>query len=524
MTNKTIIAIHGVGETEDGEILSAFGNGLNLQKAYFKRNLINGTHYSSLISETEDLEIIETNWSDVLQPKKNIYSVFKHLGKIISAMFSFTEEQFNGRFLRLFNPISVFRFLLEGLLLGATTIAIIASIGVEMGNQRELGLTLMITSSFILLFLCYKGKFYSKNYILGILHILPIIALVSLIFFGSLDVELIQSYANKYRTFVIVAISTIWFCLTVLILLKYLFNNESIKPLTELAFITLPYVAFNAFGTILTLAHLLIFKSTKTSPLPFDLAKMELATTISYSIIGAIPIIFLISYVTYRRRRTLDNSINKHGRIAQRGIKILLLLAPLILVPLSIYSLILFIQGQQPEATTLDIYKISILRLIPFLAWVAGPISIILDVIGDILFYINPDQRAKYSIQNECKSRLKNIIKNEISKGKTHILIAAHSWGTVVANDVLSENDFECELITLGSPLESLCVNFLGRDLREMKSVKKWINAFRDGDYIAGPIRNQKVENINTENGGHTDYWGSVAINSLIKKQLNIGC
>ena len=521
MSDKTIIAIHGVGETKSGDILRAISPNLNLGKVELNEVLIDGFSYKEMQSKICGTNVIEVNWSDLMKPRNSWISVIKQGAMLIVAMLSFSEQA--SKKIGKFNPVSFFRFLLEGLVLGASTLPIISSIGIEMHKNEnfELGIGLMVFITALFGFITIKGIKYSKNYRLGLLHLLAMIVIGVGIYLNKDVGDSVNLACNRYRTVVIILISSYWLCWTIYSLFLYLFSKTKTQQiLTEIAFVTLPYIAFNAYGTILTLTYVVFFDSDASIPMDFDLKKMEIATTIIYSIIGIIPLIVLLIYFLKKPGNMWTNpketSFNSHGYIAQKGIKFLLLVTPFLLISLSVYASIIFYQQSNPGDSIRDIYQISILRIIPFIGWFIGPLAIITDVLGDVLFYISPEINSNYSINKECKNRLKKIVENQIELNKSNILILAHSWGTVVASDVIQENNYNCKLITLGSPIESLCFKILGRPIPEIGNNVSWINVFRNGDYIAGPINYDNTRNINIGEGGHTDYWSSKKIGELI--------
>jgi len=520
----TIIAIHGVGETHNTSIIKSLGNNLGLGKLKLEKFFIGENEYYQTQNSSKNLRIVESNWSDILKPKSNWYSIFRHLAMLISSMFSILESDYNSKDKRI-NSISIFRIMIEGFVLGAIILPIISGIAAEAKflEFKLQSISMMAGIGVLFGFIIFKGISYSKYYKYGIIHLLIIAAIIfNAVFDNNFSLE-INNACNLYRFVVLTTISCFWLVWVIHKLSKLRKNKDSnYKVLSDISFITLPYIAFNSLATALTLLYLMFFNSKSVFQINFNLKAFEIAGTIGYIIIGIIPLVFAVLYFLHKKKTSngTEQIQNTQGQIAQWGIKCLLWITPLVFISISICGAILLFQQEQSNESILDIYKVSIIRLIPFLSWFIGPLAIIVDVIGDVLFYLNPDVNSKCSIQNECKQRLRAIIEHIRIKNDSDILILAHSWGTIVANDVLSSGEYRCKLITLGSPLESLCKKILGRNIKELDNVEYWINAYRNGDYISGPINKKNVKNINIEEGGHTNYWSSNAIKRLLIEQL----
>ena len=91
------------------------------------------------------------------------------------------------------------------------------------------------------------------------------------------------------------------------------------------------------------------------------------------------------------------------------------------------------------------------------------------------------------------------------------MVVLAHSQGSVIAADVLGEyySSYEIDLITVGSPIDSLYHSFLGipigLGLGAPQTRVRWVNLYRSGDYIGDKI--ERAQSICIGSGGHTGYW-----------------
>ena len=174
----------------------------------------------------------------------------------------------------------------------------------------------------------------------------------------------------------------------------------------------------------------------------------------------------------------------------------------------------------------LRIYSYSAMRARPYLPLLVGPLAILMDILGDVLFYLLPAE-AILGTAPQTQAKVADVIKSlKQNKPNNKVIVLAHSQGTVIAIDALGSAAVPgCDLITLGSPIESLYHRFLANSLenRPSKQVfpKNWWNLYRNDDYIAGPVNLRAVENSEIGAGGHTGYWSEPAVIAAIKKAVN---
>lgn len=546
---KTIVAIHGVGDSEKGIISNDLTKLLDLGVAEKRTLVINGVTYTEIINKESTNNIIEVNWSDVMKPKKGLGGVLRHIALLLTSMLAIAEENFKDRLSNLgitnsfLNPAKLLRWLMEGFMLGVTILPIIVSIG-KYGElvDRKIYIPsyclpnnmICITSNMVCMlsifgaytWCIYKGSKYSKNYRWSWLCCIGMVTSIFLVTFntGKLDNDSLMEMVISLRTIVIGAIMVVWLVIFVLALTNYLYNlkiddkadNENI--LTTLAHLYIPSIAINSLGAILIYTYLKLLGIKEKSWLSFNLEKLEVMGTFVYVTIGLIPIIIAVLYFI---KRDLPKNVkdypelNDKGRIVQEGIKWLIFIAPLLLVTMIIYAIILMREGIPSEKYLDDIYKIAILRVYPYIFWIVGPLAIIVDSMGDFLFYKSPKSLVTHSIQEACDKRLNDVLQYAANQKDSEIVIVSHSWGSVIANNVLGKNEYNCKLITLGSPLASLCERFLGDEILPPKGDVDWINAYRYGDYVAGPIKRIPIENKIISNGGHTNYWSQLEVKDL---------
>jgi hypothetical protein len=145
----------------------------------------------------------------------------------------------------------------------------------------------------------------------------------------------------------------------------------------------------------------------------------------------------------------------------------------------------------QSDPKVFQIYQASALRLLPFLIYLIGPFRIILDTIGDVLLYIDPEGRlSRQRVREGSQKRLRDALRIVYEEnGHKDVVLVAHSQGSAIAADVLSarESSGGIRLVTMGSPISSLYWRFIGAESVSSPCVP-WLNIFRTGDYIAGGI------------------------------------
>ena len=248
----------------------------------------------------------------------------------------------------------------------------------------------------------------------------------------------------------------------------------------------------------------------------YDFAISELLMTIT---VAAIPVLGIVGVVLYGLVRT--------GTFARSWLFFLLVASPAIFM---LNSLAFFLLRSCPEMVAaidwyvletyrwnvLETYRVSALRVLPFLPFLIGPLLIILDIAGDIAFYVLPETHP-LSSRATTKGRLSALLA-QIGPKIQGYTVYAHSQGSVIAADTLSDlRDPRATLVTLGSPIASLYESFL--DIKPGLWIagthQRWINFFRVGDYIGGSISRANVDRA-IGPGGHTNYWDDPAFKQAL--------
>lgn len=539
---RIIIAIHGVGNSDSGEMSKGISEVINLKTATQEKLLIDGDEYFQIKALDDSETILEVNWSDIMKPTKNIWSVIKHIAFLVTSMLSIFDLKFADRFLkdksqlsRVLNIGKLLRFCFESLLLGSVIFSVFTSVGMVIDDSID-KFILLFAILLLYSFFVYKSAKYSKNFIWGWGWLALCILYTGLLLFHYPFRNILENFSFRIREILQIVVTVLIFIAFIIYLWLYLKKEDKSVIAAEFSFSYLSYIAYNSVSTVITLASVILLKKfglesaynaweeTSKKFIAFDLAKAELATTIVYSIIGIVPITLLLVYIVGFRKKKYGNGqafpLNKQGHFIQQGLFFLISFAPILLLALSLYLTYLVFECNGHNCSNesiLEVYQISILRVLPFLLWFIGPLSTITDVLGDILFYIQPDVKLTYSIKFKCYERLKKAIEYAKSFENTKIVIVSHSWGTIVALDYLLKVPTNLKLITLGSPIQSLWVRFLGNKIEIPEGLNNWINGYRYGDYIAGPIFKSGIKNIIIGNGGHTNYWSDKEISEILK-------
>ncbi len=538
---KTIITIHGVGRPDPGEIACSLADGLGVSPAEVETVHIEGHTFTKLIHENTGDQIFEVSWSDLVPRSFPFLSVFLHLWNVITSMVDVAARKINDR---VSICVPLYRIALFPLSLGVAFLTVATGILLIVSNHL-VGSILLFFLTILSVFSTIWAQKYSKQYrLLWIIVIIIGLLLCSTAFslnilsasdLASLTIELRKWSFLATVLLAFVSLGECW--------VRWRRNTLESR-LAHMAFIYMPFVALNilmTWGSFLTTAAIDRFVARQGSSQwetlllsgtsPKDVAQIEFATTLTFATLGfllfAVPVgcYFLSGLST----RSSSDKINRKGRSAQNGVVAVLIVSPLLLVLLAVYCLwvnishqgILPVEWMGPNLS--DIYKVSILRTAPYLLWFVRPFGIVLDVIADIILYVQPDLKHPAAIAKKCQDRLQLALSyvEKQTDGDVHedheILLLAHSQGSVIAADVCRLTKVRCRLLTVGSPVQSLYARFLAISTNTDHLQVPWLNCFRDGDYVAGPIKGNAVQNINLGSGGHTNYWKDARLKEYVE-------
>jgi hypothetical protein len=537
--SRTVIAIHGVGDAQRRELARTLAGTLGFRSA----TLTDVVAERTLLTEARDAgsgdRVIEVNWSDILKPKSSLSGLLRHHVYLVTSMVDVAAkgDPDDARWV-----VRLYRWLLFTVTPGSIYLSIATAVAhaiPDAGTRRLVLIATLLAWCALSWWFLRLGKLYhwlwpwavaafalmlaSWAHPLALEH--PIVRIAEaarkLSLYGGI-VSLVLAAASSLR-----ARGRGWD-----------------QRLARLALLYVPYIAMNSVTTWIGLLGLgLLRREYKAGycaweahvlpePMARALAGVELWTTIAFTALGlaalALPLLGYRRKWTRGKHKTAEGEpLNEQGLGAQNGIAYLLRMAPVLLVALLVACIHAYATRLHPPLKIIDrlaaggiieIYALSVWRTIPYAVWLRGPFGLALDVVGDVLFYVQPDPNHPAAIGALCRGRLAAALRYARATGGDNLVVLAHSQGTVIATDVLRELPQEegadwggLGFVTLGSPLDALYARFLGEEktMTEISSIRQWRNGYRNGDVIAGPIAERKgvASNVFLGTGGHVNYW-----------------
>lgn len=162
--------------------------------------------------------------------------------------------------------------------------------------------------------------------------------------------------------------------------------------------------------------------------------------------------------------------------------------------------------------------------------YLRGSGRIVLDVVSDVLLYVDPGGHlAGGKVRERCQQRLLAVLNQLVEMAPTRaVILLAHSQGTAICADVLAKRQWNSmAFVSRGSPISSLYGRFLGPETVATPAVP-WFNLFRTGDYIAGGagIRSAwalpiDLKDKNFGAGRHSNYFEDPRVWEAIGNQCS---
>jgi hypothetical protein len=532
---RRLVAIHGVGPARPGQIVAELADGLGVKAT---PGASTDQPYPRLVpADGPFWEIAEVNWSDLMAPRRTPWGVLRHVFLIMTAMLAIAEHWHRrlvpGRRLDLARAYCwSYQFTMPWVvILGAV---VLVGVAVEEPWLRGALLFGTVTSSVFLA--KWLGR-WSQPFRSARYWLIPICA-VGLVL--SLDRhESVLAGACAVSSYVYLFSQGGCSLLLLLTVLSLVFRARSVPWEQRLSCAALLYVPFFGLAALGILAGVAALQFAHQFPgyglwlrlmvVRYDLQWVELVTTLAVSLLGVGGLLIAAAYVQ-RSRRDYEANESSSGPFARNGLFVLLVITPIVLLATgACYAWSLLDYGvldpRRYEGDVLDVYRVSALRVLPYLPFLFGPLAIITDVVGDVAFFLHPDEKNPMSVRRACRDRLRAVLRaSPAGSGSAPIgcILVAHSQGSVVAFDELLADlalAARVQLVTLGSPLESLYGRFLGWNrlgLRGGLGGVHWLNAFRAGDYIGGRI-GAPASNQPLGPGGHTGYWADREVARLLE-------
>ena len=550
-----ILAVHGVGSPPLGTVLNEIAAREEICKPplYVRKDLlIDGQYFPCAISEAHGTRIVEVNWGDLRRPMRSPIGIIQHLLLLMSAMLT-VPLALCGKAASGQKTLCAYRAVFETVIFWAVLFPVITML-ITTSPTRVIASAFACSGAAFLSILAFVFGKFSSWYKAGFLWSIAIV-IVGAISVGLGDASFRFLILISARIYVAAQVA-----LAVLLSIcafQLLFRRRELtveQRLGHLALLYVPFAILSGLGALLWSATLYpsksldhLFKqgrfeswgSVFLKGLHYDLRSVELVFTVSIGLTGILALSIALRYLLAARTETTDPNLkdvecrsnSDSGFAAQNGIEFLLYAMPIILSIASCYF-VLDLLGYSGNAmvtwasrfgfryTTeasgteiLDVYRTSALRIIPFLGFLVGPLTIVVDIVGDIVFFL---ATGAFSIRKEAVQRVASGIRPMTSSGNTPIIVC-HSQGTVVVREALEAVGNESlQLLSLGSPVESLYLRFLGwRPSGRTGPGLQWINGYRIGDYIGGPVRAAN-RNVELGAGGHTGYWSDARVWRLV--------
>ena len=546
-----ILAVHGVGSPPLGTILTEIAARQEIcnPALYVRRDLLSDGHgFPCAVSEAQGVRIVEVNWGDLRRPMRTPFGIVRHLLLLMSAMLTvplaLRRKTATGRM-----TLEAYRFAFETVIFWAVLFPVITML-IATSSTRASAAVFMCFGSALLCILAFVFGKFSVRYKAGYIWSIAVVT-VGAISFGLPDKSLYWLTLISARIYV--SAQVLLAVLLSVCAFHLFFGRRELtveQRLGHLALLYFPFAILSGLGALLwsatlypskSLGHL--FKPEKFESwgsvflkgLHYDLRSVEWVFTLAIGLAGTLALSVALRYLLTARAEATNRTVRdvehrskaESGLRAQNGIEFLLYAMPIVLAIASCYFILdLLGYGNDTVAAwarrfsfqhsagasgteVLDVYRTSALRIIPFLGFLVGPLTIVVDILGDIVFFL---ATGAFSIRKEAVHRVVSGLSAMASSGNRPIIVC-HSQGTVLVREALEAfSEGPVQLVSLGSPMESLYFRFLGwRPSGRTGPSLHWINGYRTGDYIGGPIQAAN-RNVELGAGGHTGYWSDPAM------------
>jgi len=524
---RCVIAIHGVGHTTPAEVGGTVAQTLGYTTTRQSTVRHQGVPFVEFRDEATGDTVLEVHWADLMVARATALGVVRHSWHLITSMVNVALAKGSaGRSLL----VRAYRFFLFPMTLGAgaLTLATAAAVSLE---ERWLRVSLMAVLLVAIAALTVRLLRFGRDY--AILWVW--VALLSCVLLLSLGAPLsVESpwvrMGIKFREWgfaislllLTLASGQVWFGRGR--------STVSVRC-ALLALLYLPFIAMNglmAWLGLLGLAGLKIlgseYSAWEQAAYPkYDLWLFELGATVAFSTLGLMLFAFTAwGYAAGKRRGRGASGLSGQPAAegARDGLNLFLQVTPIVLILLGIYVVLIATTTSRPEDTDIiAIYSISILRTLPFMAWLVGPFALAADLAGDVLFYLQPGTttgrvRAHPSaIGDACRERLR-VACDYATTISDDVVVLAHSQGSKIAFDLRQAGHLSVPLVTCGSPIATLYERFFGES--SVGDGGCLINAYRSADVIGGKISSATENVMVGPPDGHTNYWSDNGIKALV--------
>jgi hypothetical protein len=516
---KTIVVVHGVGPAELGEIGNVVVKTIAAEwgAGVIARRTLGGDSFQTIqFADGPVQEILEVNWADIRRPAEGFWGVILHFFALLSAWlhlgrantrlvrgwpsrFSRWYQAFAEAFV-IWSPLPMLTCLWTATHPGWAPVIVFTAAAFTFAFSNRLAKL-------------------SGDFGWGRAWAVAIAAGGVAAWHTEAAWEITKASIHIYAAAQLLATVL---ALAALAAAIYANHGESWdRRLAGMAFTYVPYVAISTLGPALFAAAMaLALKGDRgaadrwaaqfTDTLRYDLRFMEYVFASAVAAIG----LFLLVGVLRYARESKQPSVPAGQRV-QDWFRATLALAPIVLL---LVAAAMVVSISRPHrsldgAGVMYVYGLSALRIVPFLPFLTPTLRIVVDVAGDVAFYLAP-HNVGLAIYGVTHQRFKNALGCLSSVPDSSLTVVAHSQGSVLALEGLG--NFEGRLATIGSPLGSLYGRFLPAAIwtAPVPRPGDWLNIYCCGDYIGGPI--PETRNVAMPLGGHTGYWRDAAAWKII--------
>jgi hypothetical protein len=527
-----VVTLHGVGGPKPGATLRGLAH-------YFERTrevsyavtdrLTGGSTFRVLTPDSSRAPgLLEINWSDIRRPPESPLAELWHVPKLLIGMLHLADR-WDGHPERRHLYLIGYKWLIElsvwmvpyivYVMLLASVPASARLATVLLFSAGVLGLALSVRSWSRML--AVSGVLFSLVYLaIGLRAHASDDALQSLVASAS------RGYVLRHQTFPLMI-----YLLFGLMLFTDRKRLNVEQRLVRFLLAYLPFLGIAIAGSLLWVVTVPLVGETPgyrawsethariLSQHGYDLRLAEYAHMAGIVLLGGTALgaaaIYALRALTGWRRAT-------SGEFCRNAIPRLAALVPVALIPVTgaiVYAR--FFETTPPQVDVLEVYRVSALRIVPFLPWLFTPMRIVVDICGDVVFTALPDDEP-LGIAERVLARTRSAI-DYVSRKGGRVVVLSHSLGTVIASHALERAPANLALVTTGSPLAALHRRFFGfesRTDRRLRGAGSWKNLYRADDYIGGPIADGP-ENAMQMQGGHTGYWNDETVLATVASVLD---
>ncbi len=546
----TIIAIHGVGDAKPGTIPQEVSKAIDAvdspqpTNAYLQADInLGGVKYPCLTpSHTPQgrfgvNRIVEVNWADIEAPSNSPWSLLRHLFFLLVGMRHLSIQKFAAQ--SKLRPVlaRLFWFSIEaGIWWSAYFANVVMWLASVNPTHPNLVLPITIASTLLALLMAWGLGKVSNDFKAG--YVWSLVILLT-----GLNFEFDDLWLSTEQIIALSAWLYSWtqaamgFLLILAFLETFIVIRQSSwdRAAARAAFMWIPFLVICAIGaavwaiSVYSASEYYGFSYNEQwqkaflESLEYDLLWAEIGTLASVVFVFLLlPAIGALFYISKHLRSLFASMLGKSSLTpsssAHEVYSAILKIGPWALILGGVpfwYSLFLDTTSSN-NLRLIEIYQISATRWLSVIPLLFPALRILLDVASDVIFHLQPEGVIT-STKGRTTGRIANLI-NHLNKTEpgNKVVILSHSQGSIITRETLIDTAKLLHvdtLLTLGSPINSLYLRFLGENLDvKLKSKStKWFNLFNDGDYIGGKVQNCD-ENIDLGPGGHTGYWSKPSV------------